>query len=116
MQTRCRGARLLLLAGLASALGCATVAPEPFVDDAASAVELADQGGARRYAPTEMGLAVDQLRQAQKAAQNRSEWIEARRLAEKATADAELALELSRAEQLRISLEQLRRSIDEAAK
>ena len=61
-----------------------------------------------------MALALDELRQAQEAVRKRSEWIEARRLGEKATVDAELATERSRVEQIRISLQELRRSVEEA--
>jgi uncharacterized membrane protein YqiK len=47
-------------------------------------------------------------------AQSSSNWIEARRLAEKASVDAQLAVEMARAEQLRVSLAELRRSIEAA--
>jgi hypothetical protein len=77
-------------------------------------VGLAGEAQARRYAASEMGEALRELQTAQEMAQSSSNWIEARRLAEKASVDAELAIEKSQAEQLRVSLDLLRRSIREA--
>ena len=75
---------------------------------------LAEEAQARRYAASEMGEALRELRTAQEMAQSSSNWIEARRLAEKASVDAELATEKSQAEQLRVSLDLLQRSIRDA--
>jgi hypothetical protein len=61
-----------------------------------------------------MGEALKELRNARELAQSSSNWIEARRMAEKASVDAELATERSQAEQLRVSLSLLRMSIREA--
>ena len=75
---------------------------------------MAEQAEARRYAARELAEAREHLRRAMKMAQSSSNWIEARRLAEKAQVDAELALERSQAEQLRVSLRELRRSVEAA--
>ena len=110
--------RTLLLvavgAVLAVQLGCAGPSPQPAIADAERAVGLAEEAQARRYAASEMGEALRELQTAQEMAQSTSNWMEARRLAEKASVDAELAIEKSQAEQLRVSLDLLRRSIREA--
>jgi hypothetical protein len=61
-----------------------------------------------------MGEALKELRSAREMAQSSSNWIEARRLAEKASVDAELAVEKAQAEQLRVSLALLQGSIEAA--
>ena len=101
-------------AALAAHLGCAGPSPQPAIADAERAVQLAEEAQARRYAASELGEALRELRSAQEMAQSSSNWIEARRLAEKAHADAELAVEMAQAEQLRVSLAELRRSIEAA--
>ena len=101
-------------AALALQLGCAGPSPQPAIAEAERAVGLAEEAQARRYAASEMGEALRELQTAQEMAQSTSNWIEARRLAEKASVDAELAIEKSQAEQLRVSLDLLRRSIREA--
>lgn len=108
----------LLLAALAAALAvllaCAGVSPQPAIADAERAVQLAEEAQARRYAAPEMGEALRELRSARELAQSSSNWIEARRMAEKASVDAELAVEKSQAEQLRVSLSLLQMSIRDA--
>jgi hypothetical protein len=110
--------RTLLLgavgAVLAAQLGCAGPSPQPAIADAERAVALAEEAQARRYASSEMGEALRELRSAQEMAQSSSNWIEARRLAEKASVDAQLATEKAQAERLRVSLELLRLSIRDA--
>ncbi len=101
-------------AALAVSLGCAGPSPQPAIADAESAVQLAEEAQARRYAASELGEALTELRSAREMAQSSSNWIEARRLAEKAQVDAELAVETAQAEQLRVSLAELRRSIEAA--
>lgn len=101
-------------AALAVSLGCAGPSPQPAIADAESAVQLAEEAQARRYAASELGEALKELRSAREMAQSSSNWIEARRLAEKAQVDAELAVETAQAEQLRVSLAELRRSIEAA--
>jgi hypothetical protein len=103
-----------LCAALAAHLACATPSPQPAIAEAERAVQKAEQAQARRYAAWELAEARERLRSAQKMAQSSSDWIEARRLAEKAEVDAELALERSQAEQLRVSLRELRRSVQDA--
>ena len=110
--------RTLLLvavgAVLAAQLGCAGPSPQPAITEAERAVGLAEEAQARRYAASEMGEALWELQSAREMAQSSSQWIEARRLAEKASVDAELAVEKSQAEQLRVSLDLLQRGIREA--
>jgi hypothetical protein len=101
-------------AALAVSFGCAGPSPQPAIADAESAVQLAEEAQARRYAASELGEALKELRSAREMAQSSSNWIEARRLAEKAQVDAELAVETAQAEQLRVSLAELRRSIEAA--
>ncbi len=101
-------------AALAVHLGCAGPSPQPAIADAERAVQLAEEAQARRYAASEMGEALKELRSAREMAQSSSNWIEARRLAEKAYVDAELAVERAQTEQLRISLAELQRSIGAA--
>ena len=110
--------RTLLMGALgavfAALLACAGPSPQPAIADAERAVRLAEEAQARRYAASEMGEALKELRGAREMAQSSSNWIEARRLAEKAYVDAELAVEKAQAAQLRISLAELRRSIGDA--
>ena len=110
--------RTALLGALGAALvvhlGCVGPSPQPAIADAERAVQLAEDAQARRYASSELGEALRELRSAQEMSQSSSNWIEARRLAEKAYVDAELAVEKARAEQLRVSLAELQRSIDSA--
>ena len=101
-------------AALVVSLGCAGPSPQPAIADAESAVQLAEEAQARRYAASELGEALKELRSAREMAQSSSNWIEARRLAEKASVDAQLAVEMARAEQLRVALAELRRSIEAA--
>ena len=102
-------------AALAVSFGCAGPSPQPAIADAERAVELAEEAQARRYASSELGEALRELRSAREmAAQSSSNWIEARRLAEKASVDAELAVEKARTEQLQVSLAELQRSIEAA--
>lgn len=98
-------------ASLGVYLGCASPSPQPAIADAERAVQMAEQAQARRYAAPELGEALERLRSAREMAQSSSNWIEARRLAEKAEVDAELAVEKARGEELRVSLAELRRSI-----
>ena len=110
--------RTLLLGGLGAAMAalvaCASPSPQPAIADAERAVQMAEEAQARRYAASEMGEALKELRSAREMAQSSSSWIEARRLAEKASVDAELAVEKAQTEQLRISLAELQRSIGAA--
>ena len=110
--------RTALLGALGAAMlasfGCAGPSPQPAIADAERSVQLAEEAQARRYASSELGEALRELRNAQEMAQSSSNWIEARRLAEKASVNAELAVEMARAEQLRVSLAELRRSIEAA--
>ena len=79
----------LLLAG---ALGCATQGPKPTEEmtRARTVIEQADKGNAQRYAAADLQKAHDELRDAEKANDARK-YDEARRDAESAEADADVA-------------------------
>lgn len=98
-------AALILLAG------CASV--EPPVEQIAhsqTAVQQAHDVGAREYAPLELRQATQKLEQAQ-AAMAEEEYLEARRLAEQAQVDAELAQTMALSEEAEAAAHELRESI-----
>ena len=76
--------------------------------------DIAEEAEARRYAPADLARARDRLSEAQASAASTSDWIEARRAAEKAAVDAEVAAARAGAERLRISVQEVRRSVREA--
>lgn len=83
---------LLLIAGVACALACSTPRrPYQAVEQADAAVRRADIGGeAAQHAPLELRLAREKLDEAREKLQD-EQYTDARRLAEKALADVELA-------------------------
>jgi hypothetical protein len=108
-----------LLCGLAILLpGCSsTPVPEAEIAGARAALVSAENQGSTPYAPVEMDRARDKLRRAEQAMQ-KEDYNEAKRLADEAQADAELAQALtgkSEAEQavreMEISIEVLREEI-----
>ena len=108
-----------LLCGLAILLpGCSsTPIPDAEIAGASAALMSAENQGATPYAPVEMDRARDKLRRAQQAMQ-KEDYNEAKRLADEAQADAELAQALTgkaEAEQavreMEISIEVLREEI-----
>ena len=110
------GARLCGLAILLP--GCSsTPIPDAEIAGASAALMSAENQGATPYAPVEMDRARDKLRRAQQAMQ-KEDYNEAKRLADEAQADAELAQALTgkaEAEQsvreMEISIEVLREEI-----
>lgn len=93
-------------------IGCASkVAPVENITGAAMAIKEAENANAGVYAPLELRLAEEKLTAA-KQAMGREEYTEARRLADEALADAQLAEAKSRAEKSKMTAEELRESIE----
>jgi hypothetical protein len=108
---------------LAVATGCSTVGP-PKAEIAAAdlAIQDATKSKASQYAPLELRMARDKFDKAQRAMNNK-EYIHARRLAEEALVDAELAEAKASSEdarrtanELQQSLETLRREAERASR
>ncbi len=91
--------------------GCATkgVAPVAELATARSSITQAEAAGAGNLSPVELLAARDKLVKAQ-AAVNSEQFSQARRLAEEATVDAELAERKARAERSRKAATELQRS------
>lgn len=95
--------RLITLVTLGTALvlsACAsTPPPKDELARADTAIKQAEQAGATEHAPVELREAKKQYDQASEILrkQDDDEYLQARRLAEKAVADAELAIALTRA-------------------
>jgi len=112
-----------VVAALMVASGCSTVGP-PKAEIAAAdlAIQDATKSMAPQYAPLELRMARDKLDKAQRA-MNNEEYIDARRLAEEALVDAELAEAKASSEdarraanELQQSLETLRREAERASR
>lgn len=86
-----------LCAAAALIVACSATAPHREIVVAEQAVDRAIEADAVDHAPLELQLARDRLEKA-KEAMNEEEYTEARRLAEKAAADAKLASAKSAAE------------------
>jgi len=114
---------IAVVAALMVASGCSTVGP-PKAEIAAAdlAIQDATKSKAPQYAPLELRMARDKLDKAQRA-MNNEEYIHARRLAEEALVDAELAEVKASSEdarraanELQQSLETLRREAERASR
>ncbi len=105
---------LAIACALASA--CAGTSPQPSLEAAEGAVQAAENAQARRYASSDLSRALDNLSAARTEAADKANWIEARRHAEKAEVDAEVAIEKSRVQQLRITATELQRGASEGAR
>jgi hypothetical protein len=104
-----RRSLLVLVAALLAA--CASVpAPKSELATADLALRKADQSDAAHYAPLEARMARDKYQAATKAA-GKGENLEARRLAEEAAADAELADVKARAARAKEAADEARASI-----
>ena len=102
---------LAVTAGVIS-FGCATAQPpRGTLSQANLAVQDAAEGKAPQYAPLELRQAREKLAQARKA-MAQEDYTGARRLAEQALVDAQLAREKAAAESTRQSAAQLARSIE----
>jgi Domain of unknown function (DUF4398) len=112
----------LLSAALLAAAGCATKPPTEKVEVAEAAVQSADTRGAAEDAPLELRLAREKLERA-RTAMAKEEYVTARRLAEQAQVDAQLAeakaqssAALNSAREMRDSIESLRDEADRASR
>lgn len=103
--------KLLLPLTLTTALAACASAPPPIgeLGAAKASVERA-QGPAARYAPAQLLAAQEKLMRAQ-AAFDRKDYDIARRLAQQAEADAQLALAAAQSAQARQSLGEVQRGI-----
>jgi hypothetical protein len=111
----------LLGGALLVAAGCAGNPPTEKIEVAEAAVDSADTRGAAADAPLELRLAREKLERAQVAMRSEN-YVTARRLAEQAQVDAELAeakaqsaAALENAREMRTSIESLREEADRAA-
>jgi hypothetical protein len=102
----------LACAGGAVLLGCAARQPPTAkLATADTAVREAIESEAAQYAPLELRLAREKLERARRAGEE-EEYDRARRLAEQAFADAELAKAKTRAEKAQQRTEELRRTVE----
>lgn len=103
---------LLLLSGVLGA-GCATQGPVPTeqLTMARTLVEQADKANAQRYAPAELQRAHDELSSADKAVADKK-YDDARRYAENAQVDADLASARASSGEAQHAAQEVRRSID----
>jgi hypothetical protein len=102
---------LALLAGAIATAGCAGIGPPAeLVAAAESSLQRAEEANAQRYAPLELYQAREKLEEA-KTALRAERHAEARRLAEQASVQAELAEALAETGRTRRSADQLRQSV-----
>jgi hypothetical protein len=102
----------LLLGSLLALAGCASVPPpEAELSAADLALRSAEQADAAHHAPLEMRQARDQYDEARRAAQEEHN-LEARRLAESAEVDAQLAAAKARAVRARAAADEVRESLE----
>ncbi len=92
---------------------CATTPPDPrMLDNARQAIAQAEAAEAREYAPLELRFANERLRSAEIALENERE-DDARRLAEQAELEAQLAFARTRAALARAELQQKQRELEQ---
>ncbi len=103
--------QLLLLCGAIWLSGCAGKPPTATLSQADLAVQQASKSKAPEYASLELYMAREQLTSAQEAMKHK-EYTQARRLAERALVNAQLAETKAQAEQTRRTAEELRQSIE----
>ena len=101
----------LLLCGVVGLSGCAGKAPTAALSQAELAVQQADKSKAPEYASLELHTAREQLIGAQQAMQDKK-YTQARRLAERALVNAQLAETMAEAGQTRRNAQELRHSIE----
>ncbi len=95
-----------------SVAGCSTVGPpKDSVAAADLAVQEANKTKAPEYSPLELRIARDKLEQA-KRAMDKEEYTQARRLAEEALVDAQLATAKANSEEARRAANDLRQSLE----
>jgi seryl-tRNA synthetase len=93
--------------------GCATESAKPTeqLTKARSVIQLADKSNVQQYAPAELQRAHDELSSAERA-QNDRQYEDARRLAEKAEVDADLATARANSAAAQHSAQEIRKSLD----
>jgi len=101
---------VLLIGGVLGIVGCAGKPPLETLSKAELAVQEADKRTASQYAPLELQTAREQLDKAKKAI-NDEEYDEARRLADQALVNAQLAEAKAGAEKARQAAAELQKSI-----
>jgi len=109
------GIGFLLLCGVVGLSGCASRPPAATLEQlsrADLAVKQADKSKAPEYASVELYTAREQLTSAQQAL-NRKDYTEARRLAERALVNAQLAESMAQAAQTRQAATELRQSVED---
>jgi predicted S18 family serine protease len=105
------GGMLLLVAMLGLGACSSVPPPEQQLANADSAVREAEEANAASEAPAPLRRARDKLEQARNA-MDAEEYVDARRLAEQAAVDAELAEVQARSTIAQENVEELRRSIE----
>jgi hypothetical protein len=105
--------RTLIIAGtVALVAGCATTPPDPgLLDNARNAIDQAREAGASEYAPLELRFAQERLNAARFEIE-RSNAGAARRLADEAEIEAQLALARTHAALTRADLAQRQRELE----
>lgn len=105
--------KLLTAAGaLALLAACATTPPDPrLLDNAHNAIQQAQEAGASEYAPLELRFARERLTAAEFEAERNNAGA-ARRLADEAEIEAQLALARTQAALTRAELAQRQRDLD----
>ena len=108
-----RGAGAAVLAAVLVLAGCAGTpdVPEQALARAEIGIENAERSGARQFATEELDAARDKLTRA-RAAVDDEDMLAARRYAEQAALDAELAAAMARNHKAQASVDELDRSIE----
>jgi predicted S18 family serine protease len=101
---------VLLISGVLGMVGCAGKPPLETLSKAELAVQEADKRTASQYAPLELQTAREQLDRAKRAMSDK-EYDEARRLADQALVNAQLAEAKAGAEKSRQAAAELQKSI-----
>jgi hypothetical protein len=109
---RTAGLAIVVLAALV--LGCAVSQPGAQIAQAEQAVNQAEQEGAGQYAPLPLRKAEDKLAAAREtvAEEDDDDYVEARRQAEQATVDAELAAAAARRARTEEVVDELSQSVE----
>ena len=104
---------LALVALVAVASGCASSKPPPTAQLAESrtVIAQAEQTGADRYAPLELRKAKQKLDEAERLA-SKGDYDSARRMAEQAAVDAELAETLAQSQKAQAAVQEIRATIE----
>lgn len=105
--------RMLAVVSLLSLAGCATTPPPDFrlLENAETALRQAEEAGAAEYAPLELRFARERF-DAARLQLDGGRMVEARRSADEAEIEAQLALARTRAAQTRADLAQRQRALE----